>query len=107
MNTEPRKPNTTDDTGDAENYEQIPPPEVLHRPDMEAEEAEHRTDERRGNASPRQPRQKWNYERKQTLIGWLIAAATVIYTFGFLYSLREIRLSREIENRAWVNFQTI
>lgn len=96
------KPSKGDIGHPASDGEQNKParPPVLASPDQETKKADHRTDGGEDKTPPSPHR--LTDRRLQTIFAGLVAFATVLYSVGFIYSLRELRVSREQESRAWV-----
>jgi hypothetical protein len=106
MNTDPNKPYTATESGDAENYEQIPPPDVLVRQDEDQPTAHHRTDKARREAQHSPIRLLWTHERWQTLLTGIIAFVTSVYAATSFYQLKTMREGMRVDNRAWVGVES-
>jgi|ERR1044071_600879 hypothetical protein len=105
MNAEPNKPRIAAEPGDAENYEQIPPPDVLVRRDEDQPTAHHRADKARQEAQYSPIRLLWTHERWQTVLTGIIAFVTTVYAAVSFYQLKTMREGMRIDNRAWVGVQ--
>lgn len=105
MNTKPGEADTREPSENGKPGKQAAPGVRPIRPDEQRPKTKDGASGGEGKAKP--AKKRWTNKRKQTWFTGIVAAATVINVIGFVYSLREIRISREFENAPIINISDI